>query len=119
MSQKSQGIAMARRHPVKAATRHLPYYESLAHNSAAAREIVTGILEGLATDARCARCGKKLTDPDSRAHGVGPDCLKILGGPAGWSARASELCGTAQPGLARTSDVRGSETTPTTDEVSP
>lgn len=26
----------------------------------------------------CARCGRELTDPDSQARGVGPECLEIL-----------------------------------------
>ena len=28
---------------------------------------------------RCGRCRKTLTDEDSRAFGIGPDCRKILG----------------------------------------
>lgn len=31
-------------------------------------------------EGRCGRCGRALTDPESIARGLGPECWEILGG---------------------------------------
>lgn len=38
--------------------------------------LVAGIREGLKGSEHCTICGRKLTDPDSIADGIGPECKK-------------------------------------------
>jgi hypothetical protein len=49
-----------------------------------------GIIEQLAASSRCSICGRDLTDPDSIAKGIGPDCLAMLGGLPEWARTLAE-----------------------------
>ena len=39
---------------------------------------------------RCRKCGRKLTDPDSRARGFGPECWQSISGQSAAGADPDE-----------------------------
>jgi hypothetical protein len=59
---------LSTRRPALAAA-HARWYR--AHGKTALAEALEG---ELVTAGRCRRCGRTLTDPDSLAKGIGPDC---------------------------------------------
>lgn len=69
--------AWARKYPRKAAGT-LGWLE--CQPQAATSEIVqakiAGLQAGLDAEVRCRRCGRKLTDPESVARKIGPECVK-------------------------------------------
>lgn len=77
---------LVRRSPGKAAAR-AAYLRTLADRNetagqadAAAEHLERAdqLEHALHAAVRCIRCGRRLTDPDSKARGIGPDCLKVV-----------------------------------------
>lgn len=68
-----------RRHPRKAAMRlvrleRLEAAGQIGRSTVAEAETLVGLRDALRAAERCQRCGRRLTDEESIARGIGPDC---------------------------------------------
>lgn len=74
--------ALAEERPAKARRYRLSIQDSLEGTvgdleRARLEEALAGIAAGFAKHPVCDRCGRHLTDPESIARGIGPECARV------------------------------------------
>ena len=87
--ERRRGEALARKHPVKAATKLFPravadaeIAQQRGDEPGVERALARGegMLSAFRSSNRCGVCGRDLSDPRSVSLGIGPDCLAKKGG---------------------------------------
>lgn len=92
-SYKRAGEKLAHRKPVRAAMTAVAIVRDTPEPSERNRAMLDGISAGLLSNGRCLKCGRELSDPDSLARGIGPDCLNEFGGDEAWMHYVNAVTG--------------------------